>query len=134
MDRQIGGITLRELLGAGLLVLLLLLGLLSAWYLNRQSSAMAAALEDSTWLALSGQWENAKEMSASVRQDWEKGWRLRAAFADHANLEEIDGLFREMMIYGAADERTEFSRTCALLAEKLKAMADSARFSWWNVL
>ena len=134
MDRQIGGITLRELLGAGLLVLLLLLGLLSAWYLNRQSSAMAAALEDSSWLALSGQWENAKEMSASVRQDWEKGWRLRAAFADHANLEEIDGLFREMMIYGAADERTEFSRTSALLAEKMKAMADSARFSWWNVL
>lgn len=134
MDRQIGGMTLRELLGAGLLVILLLAGLLSAWYLNRQSSAMAAALEDSTWMALSGQWESAKEMSASARRDWEKGWRIRAAFADHANLEEIDGLFRETVIYAAAGERTEFSRTCALLVEKLRAMADSARFSWWNVL
>lgn len=134
MDRKIGGITVRELLGMGLLALLLMSGLLSAWYLSRQPDEMASAMEDSTWLVLSGQWENAKELAVSVRQDWEKNWRFRAAFADHTHLDEINGLFREMTIYGAAGEQTEFARICALLSEKLEALASSARLSWWNVL
>lgn len=134
MDRKIRGITLRELLGVAILALLLVAGLLSAWYLNRQITSMASTVEDSSWLALSGQWENAKELIGASRQDWEKGWRFRAAFADHTYLEEIDGLFRELTVYSAAGERTEFARVCALLAERLEAIASSARLSWWNVL
>ena len=134
MDRKIGGITLRELLGVAILALLLVVGLLSAWYLNRQLTSMATTAEDSSWLALSGQWENAKELIGSSRQDWEKEWRFRAVFADHTYLEEIDGLFQELTVYSAAGERTEFARTCALLAERLEAIASSARLSWWNVL
>ena len=134
MDRKIGGITLRELLGVAILALLLVAGLLSAWYLNRQITSMASTVEDSSWLALSGQWDNAKELTSSARQDWEKGWRFRAVFSDHTYLEEIDGLFRELTVYSAAGERTDFARACALLAERLEAMASSARLSWWNVL
>lgn len=134
MDRKIGGITLRELLGVAILALLLVAGLLSAWYLSRQITSMASTVEDGSWLALSGQWENAKELAGSVRQDWEKGWRFRAAFTDHTYLEEIDGLFRDLTVYSAAGERTDFARTCALLAERLEAIAASARLSWWNVL
>lgn len=134
MDRKSRGMIPRELLGLAILAALLLAGLLSSWHLNRQHRAMANAMEDSTWLALSGQWENAKESASAARQNWEKGWRFRAAFADHGPMEEIDGLFRELTVYSAAGERTEFSRTCTLLAEKLEAMASSARLSWWNVL
>ena len=134
MDRKIGAMTLRELLGVGILVGLLLCGLWSAWYINRQHSTMATVMENSSWLALSGQWENAKELAVSVRQDWEKGWRYRAAFADHAHLEEIDTLFRELTVHSAAGEHTDFARICAVLTEKLKALAASQQFSWWNVL
>lgn len=134
MDRKIGGMTVRELLGMGLLAVLLLSGILSAWFLSRQPEEMASAMEDGVWFALSGQWENAKNLAASVRQDWEKGWRFRAVFADHTHLEEIDALFRELTVYEAAGEQTDFARICALLSEKLKAMASSARLSWWNVL
>ena len=134
MDRKIRGMTARELMGLGILAALLIAGLLSAWNQNRQHRAMANVMEDSTWLALSGQWENAKESASAARQNWEKGWRFRAAFADHGPIEEIDSLFRELTVYSAAGERTEFSRTCTLLAEKLEAMASSARLSWWNVL
>ena len=134
MDRKIRGITLRELLGVAILALLLVAGLLSAWYLNRQMESMASTAEDSSWLALSGQWENAREQIGVARQDWEKGWRFRAAFADHTYLEEIDGLFQELTVYSAAGERTEFARICVLLAERLEAIAFSARLSWWNVL
>ena len=134
MGRKIGGITLRELLGMGLLTGLLLAGLLSAWYLSRQHTAMSSAMEECTWLALSGQWENGKEKAEAVRQTWEKSWIIFAAFSDHGPMEEIDALFRELAVYGAAGERTDFARTCAVLTDKLEAMASSARFSWWNVL
>ena len=134
MDRKIGGVTLRELLGVGILAALLILGFLCSWYLSRQPDEMSSAMDDACWLALSGQWKNARDLSASTRQSWEKGWRFRAAFADHTYLEEIDGLFQELTVYAAAGEQTDFARTCALLAEKLKALASSACFSWWNVL
>lgn len=134
MDRKNRNVNFRELMGIFLLAGLFLAGLLTGWYLNRQHNAMAAAMEDGTWLALSGQWENAEELAASIRQDWEKAWRFRAAFSDHAHLEEIDSLFRELTVYGAAEEKTDFARTCAVLAEKLKALASSSRLSWWNVL
>lgn len=133
MDRK-RGITGRELAGPVILVMLLLAGMLSAWYLNRQHTAMAEAMEDSSWMALSGQWENAGELAMSVRQDWEKDWRLRAVMTDHSPMEEIDTLFRELTVYEAAGERTEFARSCAVLAEKLKSIASSGGFSWWNVL
>lgn len=133
MDRK-RGVNLRELFGAVILVLLLLAGMLSAWYMDRQHRAMAEAMEESSWMALSGQWANAGEKAMSVRRDWEKGWRIRAALADHAPMEEIDSLFRELTVYEAAGERTDFAQVCAVLAEKLKSIASSGGFSWWNVL
>lgn len=133
MDRK-RGITGRELAGPAILALLLLMGVLFAWYLNRQHTVMAEAMEDSSWMALSGQWENAGELAMSVRRDWEKGWRLRAVMTDHSPMEEIDTLFRELTVYEAAGERTDFARTCAVLAEKLRSIASSGGFSWWNVL
>lgn len=124
----------RELAGPAILALLLLAGILSSWYLNRQHTAMAEAMEDSSWMALSDQWENAGELAMSVRRDWEKGWRLRAVMTDHSPMEEIDTLFWELTVYEAAGERTDFARICAILGEKLKSIASSGGFSWWNVL
>ena len=133
MDRK-RGINGRELAGPAILVLLLLAGMLAAWYLNRHHTAMAEKMEDSSWMALSGQWENAGELAMSVRRDWEKGWRLRAVVTDHSPMEEIDSLFWELTVYEAAGERMEFARICSILAEKLRSIAAAGGFSWWNVL
>lgn len=134
MDRKIGGLTLRELTGFTLLVLLLLLGLLTAWSMSRQHEKISSMLEESAWLALSGQWQNARKTAETAKADWERRRDFRAALADHTPLEEIDGLFAEMTIFAASEERTEFARTCAALARRMEAMADSHRASWWNIL
>lgn len=134
MDWKIGGLTLRELTGFALLVALLLAGLLSSWVMGRQHSGIARALEDSTWLALSGQWENARNAAQEAKQEWERGRRCQAAIVDQTRLEEIDSLFAELTVYAAAGERTEFARTCAALEQRLEALGDNHRAGWWNIL
>ncbi len=134
MDRKIFGMTLREVTGFVLLGVLLLTGLLGAWYLSRQQEALADRLEDSAWLALSGQWTNAREAAVSAQENWQRNWKLRAALTDHGPMEEIDVLFEELKIYGAAGEKTEFARTCSAIARRMNTLGGLQCLHWWNVL
>ena len=134
MDRKIGALTLREVTAIGLLLVLLLLGLLSGWYLERQHRDLARQLEDSAWLALSGQMSNARQEVQTAQAKWEKGRSLLAALGDHTPMEDIDGLFAELQIYGAAGEKTEFARTCSALSSQMAAMGNAYKLSWWNIL
>ena len=134
MDRKIGGLTLRELTAFGLLLALLLLGLLTSWYMDRQHRTISRELEESGWMALSGQWSNARERAQAATAAWEKNRQLRSALADHTPMEEIDDLFEELNIYAAAGERTEFARCCAALSVRIQAVGEAHRLTWWNVL
>ena len=134
MDRKIGGLTLREATGIGLLLILLLGGLLSGWLMGHQHRQIAGQLEDSAWLALSGQLSNARETAEQAYQQWQKGWPLRAVLGDHTPMEEIDDLFARLRIDGAAGDGTEFARTCSTLSCRMEAMGRAHRLSWWNIL
>ena len=134
MDRKAGKLTLREVTAFALLVLLLAGGLLTGWYMGRQHDSISRELDDSVWLALSGQWDKARKTAEGAREKWEKNWHLRAAFGDHTPMEEIDDLFEEMKVYAAAGERTEFARVCGALSVRMEAMANAQKLSWWNVL
>ncbi len=134
MDRKMAGMTLRDLTGIALLVVVLLAGLFASWYQGRQQESMADVLEDSAWLALSGQMDKARDGAAAVRENWQKKWRIQAALTDHGPLEEIDSLFEELTVYGAAGEQTEFARVCASISRKMDSLGDTDRLSWWNVL
>ena len=132
MDRKI--ITARELAGIVLLTALLAAGLLVSRILGRQQDVLAKQLEDSAWMALSGQWSDARETAEDARRQWEKSWNLRAAFGDHTPMEEVDDLFARLGISAAAGERTDFARDCAALACRIRAVGNAQRLSWQNVL
>ena len=134
MDRKIGRLTLREMTAVALLAALLLFGLLTSWYMGRQHRTISRGLEESGWMALSGQWSDAREKAQEVKSAWEKNRQLRAALADHTPMEEIDRLFEELTIYAAAGERTEFARCCAALSSHVRAVGEAHRLTWWNVL
>ena len=134
MDRKIGNLTFRELVGIALLILLLLSGLLSSWYMEWRNTQIAQELDNSAWLALSGQWQKARDTADAAKEQWEQSWDLWATLSDHTPMEEINSLFGELEIYGAAGERTDFARGCAVLASRLTAMANANKFCWWNVL
>ena len=134
MDRKIGRLTLREMTAFALLAALLLFGLLTSWYMGRQHRTISRELEESGWMALSGQWSDAREKAREVKSAWEKNRQLRAALADHTPMEEIDQLFEELTVYAAAGERTEFARCCAGLSVRIRAVGEAHRLTWWNVL
>ena len=131
MDRK--SITARELAGMILLIVLLAAGLLISRILGRQQDILAKQLEDSAWMALSGQWSDARETAEEARRQWEKSWNLRAAFADHTPMEEVDDLFARLRISAAAGDRTEFARDCSALAGRIRAVGNAQRLSWQNV-
>ena len=133
MDRK-RGLNIRDLAGPILLVGLLLAGLLASWYPARQQQAVARQLEESQWLALSGQWQQARDGAQQARTEWDshrKGW---AALEDHRPMEEIDALFSCLGAASAAGEREEFARTCAELSQRIRTMSEGQTLHWWNVL
>ena len=134
MDRKTGHLSFRELLGFLLLTVLLLLGLLSSWYLNRPQQALADQLEDSAWLALSGQWEKARKGVEEARKSWEQRRGLWAVFADHTPMEEIDAQFSRLTVYAAAREKGSFAAACTTLARQLEALGGAQQLRWQNVL
>ncbi len=134
MDRKMAGITLRDAMGIALLVALLLAGLLVSWFVSRQQEALSQTLSDSSWLALSGQLENARKKADAARKEWEQNWKWLASVADHGPMEEIDALFEDLTVYGASGDQAEFARTCGQLARKMTALGDTQCLTWWNVL
>ena len=133
MDRK-RGMKLRDLTGVILLLVLLLAGLLSAWYAGRQHTALSRQLEESSWLALSGQWQQARETSETARQRWQQHWKLWTALGDHSPMADIDVLFSRLSVYAAGGEREEFAAVSKELAQRLLALADAHTLHWWNVL
>ena len=49
-------------------------------------------------------------------------------------MDEVDALFAEMEIYARTGEQPHFAACCKELAQRLEAIADAHKFSWWNVL
>ena len=133
MDRKIGILTLRELIGVGLLVGLLLLGLFFSWYLGRQNGALSQQMSDCAWLALSGQMDKARKQADAAAQTWRAQWALGAALGEHSPMEDIDELFAQLKIYGAAGEQADFAQTCAALSQRLEAMKNAHALHLWSV-
>lgn len=133
MDRK-RGLKLRDLAGPVLLLVLLLAGLLGSWQPARQQEAVARQLEDCQWLALSGQWQKAREGAQQAETDWNSRRVLWAALDDHRPMEDIDALFGRLSAAAAAGERTEFAMLCGELSRRIHTLAESQKLHWWNVL
>ena len=101
MDRK-RGMKLQNLAGPLLLLMLLLAGLLGSWQPGRQQEAVARQLEDCQWLALSGQWQQARQGAKQAETDWNSRQSLWQALDDHRPMEEIDALFGRLSAAAAA--------------------------------
>ena len=132
MDRQ--GRIGRELVGAILLAVLLLLGLLSAWDMGSTHTAISRQVEDAAWYALTGDWESARLASDSARSRWEAHRGVSSVLADHTPMEEIDALFAKMDYYASAGSAADFGACCARVCRLVEGVADDHRLTWWNLL
>ena len=119
------------------LILLLVLLLGCAWssgYMSKVHSPVSETAMEAADFALEGDWGNAMTLAGRIRTQWENRWGIVAAFADHEPMEEIDGLFAQLEIYSRAGDNLSTAAVCAELSQRLEAMGDAHKGSWWNLL
>ncbi len=124
----------RSWIGFALLVALLISGLGVTVLMDRVHSPIADNLEQAAMEVSAGDWNRGEGFFGQAKGDWEKWSHVRSCFADHTPVEEIDALFAQLQVYGAAREDAAFSAGCMELAKKVAAVGDAHGLYWWNVL
>ena len=121
-------------LGVGLLVLFLVLGLWIGAAMDRVHLSIADTLETAAEQALSGELPAGLETAQKAKASWEKHWHGSATVADHAPMDEIDGLLAQLECYSRADQPGDFAACCTRISLLVRAMSEAHRLTWWNLL
>lgn len=122
----------RSWMGAGLLLILLIGGLLVTWAMGRIHDPIARDLDAAGECALSGDWSRAESLSRQAAQKWKEQELFRACFADHTPMEDIDACFGQVEVYCRMKEETAFAAACADTARKVAAMGEAHKLIWHN--
>ena len=120
--------------GVALLLALMISGILLYNAMNRMQLPLAEKLTRTAEAARVSNISLANELLEDARQDWDRHRKALAAMADHQPMEEIEGLFAAADSYGLAEDEEEMAAACAHLAALIRALAESNRLSWWNLL
>ena len=124
----------RGWLGAGILVIFLILGLAVSYFASKTHQPTSQLLEQAAEKTLSGDFEGGIALATEAKNRWKQQWNGTASIADHSPMDEVDALFAELEIYAQTGEKPHFAACCKELAERVEAIADAHKFSWWNVL
>ena len=124
----------RGWLGAGLLVLCLVLGIVLSVAADKTCLPAEELLEQAAEKTLSGDFAGGIALGMEARDRWQEKWNVIAAVADHEPMDEVDALFAEMEIYARSGEKPHFAACCKELSRRVRSFADVHRFTWWNVL
>lgn len=122
------------LLGMVLLAVLFGLGIWVTRYADTAHTPISEALAQAAEESLAGNWETGIALGEKAKALWDENWHKVAAIADHAPMDEIDGLFAQLKIYGDTDLRADFAACCARLCKLVQAIAEAHAPSWWNLL
>lgn len=125
---------MRGWLGAGILVVFLILGIVTSVAMDKAHLVTGELLTQATEKTFSGEFQEAVALGMEAKERWERQWNGTAIVADHSPMDEADALFGEMEIYARAEEKPHFAACCKELSQRLEAMASAHKFSWWNVL
>ena len=124
----------RTAVGFALLLVLLVAGIGSGMCLSRHNEQVAALLDGAAARAMDGDLSGAEASAEEAWGLWKQRWNISAAFTDHAPLEQVDGGFAQLKIYGEAGEALSFAAVCAGLARQVEALGDAHGAQWWNIL
>ena len=122
----------RVWIGAGLLAVLLALGVLAGWAMERWLTPGAERLEQAGAMALAGRWEEAEELAEEVAEDWEDRRWLVTALSDHEIIEGIDAALAELEAYGRARNAEAYNALCRVLAKRIEAAGQAHKATGEN--
>ena len=121
-------------LGIGILALFLIWGLWVGCAMDNVHQTIAQTLDDAAAQCLDGDLPGGMELAQEAQQLWQNKWHGTAAVADHEPMDEIDGLFAQLEVYGKAGLAADFATYCARLSRLVSAMGEAHSFTWWNLL
>ena len=126
MKRSIWGITI--------LIVLLIFSIAIAAGMHNAHDGISDLLAQAAAAAEQDDWPQADRFARQASDRWQRYHHFTAAFADHTPMDELDGLFAELMVFLNNRELPHFASTCARLSLLAQAMADSHGVQWWDVL
>jgi hypothetical protein len=120
-------------LGVCLLAVLLALGLMATVGVRNFCRPLKEQLRQAQKAALEEEWDRALGLQDQCRQRWQRRRKLCAAITDHGPMEEIDGLFRALEVFGQRRDAVRFAESCAQLGALTEAVEEAQAVKWWNV-
>lgn len=121
-------------LGAGLLIVLLVLGFYETHKVDALTHPVSEAVEKAGEAAAEEHWEQAASFLWEARGLWEKHWGFLSAMHHHGPMEEIDSQFSRAEALLESRSAWEFSANCARLSELIRAMGEGHQLNWQNLL
>ena len=121
-------------LGIGILLLFFALGLWISKTMDDVHLSIADTLDAAAEQALSGDLAAGLETARRAKTAWEKNWHGSAAVADHAPMDEIDGLLAQLECYSRANMPGDFAACCSRISLLVRAMSEAHSLTWWNLL
>lgn len=121
-------------LGIGILVVFLVLGFWVTYAMDNVHSEISQTLEKAATQTLSGDLTEGITLVQQAKDRWQSHWHGTASVADHAPMDEIDGLFAQLEAYGQAGLSADFATYCARLSNLVAAVGEAHSLTWWNLL
>lgn len=121
-------------LGIGILLLSLLLGFWIGDYMDQIHLTIADTLDRAAEQAMAGDMEAAQVTAQKGKSEWKKHWHFSAVVADHAPMDEIDGLLAQLEYYNRSGQKGDFAACCARISLLVQAMSEAHSLKWWNLL
>lgn len=122
----------RSWIGCGMLLVLLVLCLVTALCLDRFQAPLTRELRQAAAFARQEEWPQARALAENAGDSWQRCRRRVACVADQTPMEEIDELFVRLSCHDG--DREEYAAICVALAQRICAVADAHRLSWWSFL
>lgn len=124
----------RTVVGIVLLASLLAGGIASSLGMSRHNAKVASQLDAAAELAMAGDLPGAIRNAQEAWEIWEKGWKISAAFTDHAPLDQIDTGFARLQMYEKAGNQVAYAAVCVELSKQIESLGDAHGAQWWNIL
>lgn len=121
-------------IGIAALAVLLVVCLWAGYRMEEVHQPVSRSLAEAADAALAGDWTAAESLATDARTLWERHWHFTASVADHAPMDEVDGLFAQIAVFAEEKEAVHFASTCAQLSKLTTAMEEAHGLKWWNLL